>query len=181
MYFEKLTTRQQAGLHALATGLVKTWKEAYLIASDKSTADVENLAALPSLVTRWKQKNDTQQAFKEITNIVNDHDAKNREKGRQEERDRQNAEGSEGTDGQPGRKKAGKIDYSDPANQTAKLNELINTADDPGEALDALKVIIQTQKADRDAAKAQKTVQYYRPLRCNECPLYENARQKDII
>lgn len=70
------------------------------------------------------------------------------------------------------------VDYSDPKAQTRKLNELVNSADDPGEALDALKVIISTQKADREAAKERKTVQYYRPIRCNQCPLYQNKAQK---
>ena len=77
-----------------------------------------------------------------------------------------------------GRKGARIIDYTNPENQTRKLNELINTASDAGEALDALKVIIQGQKADRDAAREQKTVRAYLPVMCSGCPLYEKAAAK---
>lgn len=70
------------------------------------------------------------------------------------------------------------IDYSDPANQARKLNELVNSADDPGEALDALKVIISTQKADREAARDKKAVGAYVPITCYDCPLYLEAKNK---
>lgn len=71
------------------------------------------------------------------------------------------------------------VDYSDPSAQRAKLNELVNTATEPGEALDALKVIISGQRADRDAAKEGRTVRAYLPVSCHECPLYEKLRKKD--
>ena len=70
------------------------------------------------------------------------------------------------------------VDYSNPDNQAAKLNELVNTADNPGEALDALKVIIQGQRADKEAAKEGRTVRAYLPMSCSGCPLYEKARKK---
>ena len=70
------------------------------------------------------------------------------------------------------------VDYSSPAAQQAKLNELVNTADDPGEALDALKVIIQAQKADREAAREGRTVRAYLPQACTDCPMYQKARKK---
>ena len=70
------------------------------------------------------------------------------------------------------------VDYSSPAAQQAKLNELVNTASDPGEALDALKVIIQGQKADREAAKEGRVQRVYLPISCEACPLYQNARKK---
>lgn len=70
------------------------------------------------------------------------------------------------------------VDYGDPVNQARKLNELVNSADDPGEALDALKVIISTQKADREAARDNKTVRAYVPITCSDCPLYSRAKNK---
>ena len=82
------------------------------------------------------------------------------------------------TSDEAARKGARIIDYTNPENQTRKLNELINTASDAGEALDALKVIIQGQKADRDAAKEGKTVRAYLPVMCSGCPLYEKAAAK---
>lgn len=74
--------------------------------------------------------------------------------------------------------RSGFVDYSRPENQTAKLNELINGTKDPGEALDALKVIISTQKADRDAAKEGRVVRVYVPITCDSCPLYQHARKR---
>ena len=70
------------------------------------------------------------------------------------------------------------VDYSSPAAQRAKLNELINTASDPGEALDALKVIIQGQRADREAAKEGRVNRVYLPLTCDSCPMYQKARKR---
>ena len=74
--------------------------------------------------------------------------------------------------------RSGFVDYSRPENQTAKLNELVNRSKDPGEALDALKVIISTQKADRDAAKEGRVQRVYLPITCDGCPLYQRARKR---
>ena len=71
------------------------------------------------------------------------------------------------------------IDYSDPQAQKDKLNDIINNASDPGEALDALKVIIQGQKNDQEAAKDKQVQRFYTPLRCHDCPLYNMAKEKD--
>ena len=71
------------------------------------------------------------------------------------------------------------VDYTDPQAQKDKLNDIINNATDPGEALDALKVIIQGQKNDQEAAKDKQVQRFYTPLRCHECPLYTAAKAKD--
>lgn len=70
------------------------------------------------------------------------------------------------------------IDYSDPQQQRRKLNELVNTAEDQKEALDALKTIIATQKDDRDSARERKQIQSYLPIKCKSCPLYLAELQK---
>lgn len=69
-------------------------------------------------------------------------------------------------------------DYTDPAQQKKKLNEIINEAKDNGEALDALKVIIQGQKNDQESARDKQVQRFYTPLRCYECPLYIEAKDK---
>ena len=88
------------------------------------------------------------------------------------------AGGSVRTEPGPKLKNSKFVDYSSPAAQQEKLNELVNTADDPGEALDALKVIIQSQKADRDAAREGRVQRVYLPISCDSCPLYQKARKK---
>ena len=72
---------------------------------------------------------------------------------------------------------AGLVDYSDPKNQLRKLNLLVNSAKDPGEVLDALKVIISGQRDDRQAAREGRQVRAYLPLLCYQCPLYEEKRK----
>jgi hypothetical protein len=69
----------------------------------------------------------------------------------------------------------GMVDYSNPAAQLRKLNELINTADDPGEALDALKVLIAKQGELKPEATKEKVSRFYLPLSCKDCPLYQMA------
>lgn len=94
------------------------------------------------------------------------------------EKGRTMAEGSTCTKNEKPAPVAKFVDYSSPEAQRAKLNELVNTADDPGEALDALKVIIQGQRADRDAAKDGRTVRAYIPMYCAACPMYQKARKR---
>lgn len=73
--------------------------------------------------------------------------------------------------GRPRRDKTGPDDYSDPRNQTKLLNEIIKGSDDNKEKIDALKLIMQGQKDDRDGARNQKQVRFYLPLTCDICPL----------
>lgn len=72
----------------------------------------------------------------------------------------------------------GIVDYTNPEKQKEKLNEIINTAKDSGEALDALKVIISGQKNDQEAAKTNKVQRFYTPLQCRDCPLYQEKKSK---
>lgn len=77
-------------------------------------------------------------------------------------------------------KDLGPIDYADPKNQLRKLNELINTARDADEQLDALKIMIATtaKNAEADESTHRKQVRAYLPLNCHDCPLYQRARQE---
>lgn len=178
---KKVTRRERAILYALAAGYVASWREAYTLAEQRPEDDEKVVNALNSTITRWRQHPEIVKAFEEVQAMLKVRDEKlieeersKWEKGRGEEK---RPEGIESTQAEP--KKAPKyIDYSNPENQRKKLNELVNTAADSGEALDALKVIIQGQKADREAAKEQKTVRTYLPLTCDVCPLYEKAKKR---
>lgn len=70
------------------------------------------------------------------------------------------------------------VDYTRPDAQKKLLNQLINSADDSKEKLDALKTIVSMQKDDREAAKDQKVQRFYMPLKCTQCPLHARAEKR---
>ena len=77
---------------------------------------------------------------------------------------------------------AGVVDYTKPEEQKKLLNRLIATATDPGEAIDALKIIVAGQRDDRQAAREGRQVRAYLPLLCYQCPLYVEKRKNiDIL
>ena len=123
-------------------------------------------------VSKWRNMDKIKTLITEVQT------AKGRDDKRDKGTDEKPTEGSVRSENTPKLKNSKFVDYSSPAAQQAKLNELVNTADDPGEALDALKVIIQSQKADRDAAKEGRVQRVYLPLTCDSCPIYEKLRKK---
>ena len=181
---KKLTTREKAVLFAYAAGIIDNIKDAYIAADDKPQRETENQTAINCSVSRWHNSAKVQNTLQQFKKMLADRDAEQRQAGRMEERNRA-SQGEEIQTGESERTKpqtAGQlakfVDYSDPANQARKLNELVNTADDPGEALDALKVIMQAQKADREAAKDNKIARFYLPVQCSGCPLLEKRRRQ---
>lgn len=176
------TQREKAILYALAAGYITSWKEAYILGGQKPEEEASKATALKSTVSRWKVHPETIKAYNEVCAIIQAKENAIREEVRREmgketrgeERQRDN----ESTSSDDGKKSAKIVDYSNPDNQRRKLNQIVNNAKDSGEALDALKVIIQGQRADREAAREQKTVRAYLPLTCSECPLMEKARKK---
>lgn len=175
---QTLTEREKAAIYMHVFGGVDDWPLLYTIADTGN--GVKDPAAMGNKYpSRWKNTPKIQAYIKELERRKYDLLREEREKGIQEGKNelldsvRAN---SENTGNVP--KRGTIVDYSDPLEQQRKLNELVNTASDPGEALDALKVIISSQRADKEAAKERKTVQFYRPLRCDQCPIYEKARKK---
>lgn len=175
-----LTEREKAALYMHVFGGVDSWPLLYAIA-DTGNGEIDPAATGNKYPSRWKNTPKVQEYLKELQRRKYELLREEREKGIEEGKnlvlDSVHTK-SEGREDVPKNGTSKFIDYSDPKAQTRKLNELVNSADDPGEALDALKVIISTQKADREAAKERKTVQYYRPIRCNQCPLYQKKAQK---
>lgn len=151
---------------------IQDWRLLYAIAD--GIKDLDNVDR--STVSRWKNTLKVKELIKQANTAKYELIEAAKKQGFQDGKNAvlDNVRSETENDG----KRAKIVDYSDPVNQKRKLNELINTATDSGEALDALKVIIQGQKADRDAAKEGKTVRAYLPLCCNDCPLYEKARKK---
>ena len=178
-----LTKRENAIIYALASGVIESWSEAYILAHQKPEEEIRKQTALYSTVTRWKQNPVIVNAYNSALALIKAREDKIREEsqrtGTQDPKDEEKSPGDNvRTESKHGRKLAGSVDYTNPAEQARKLNELVNNAEDPGEALDALKVIIASQKADRESAREGKRVVFYTPLRCKDCPLYEKARAK---
>lgn len=164
---KRLTPGEIAAVYYHVFGGCQDWTLLYAIADgikDKQVYDINR-----NTVSKWK-------GMDKITGLVATLKA---EKARTEKATAENEPGESVRTNSPEPRKNSKfVDYSSPAAQQEKLNELVNTADDPGEALDALKVIIQSQKADRDAAKEGRVQRVYLPITCESCPLYQKARKK---
>lgn len=173
----KATAREKAILAALAAGFVESWKEAYNISRDKPDDQTKSAKNLPSIVTRWKQRPDIAAAYNSAILALEIRDKRNQEQGRQEARREAETEGGkEGrTAGESERtkaRKAGPVDYYNPANQRERINAIIEAAqDDPKTQLDAIKAIQQTQRDDRQAAKDDKIQRFFTPIQCKTCPL----------
>jgi len=174
---KRLTDRETAAIYLHVFGGVDDWRLLYSIADDGPQKDREKVDR--SLASKWKNSAKIIDLIEKVTRekyaVIQAAEKEGLDKGRAEMR---TGGGSVRADGAPISKGSRYIDFSDPSKQMDKLNELVNTADDPGEALDALKVIMQSQRADRDAAKEGRTVRAYLPLACTECPLYQKARKR---
>lgn len=164
---KRLTPGEIAAVYYHVFGGCNDWTLLYAIADGIKGKQVYDINR--NTVSKWK-------GMDKITDLI----ASLQETKRSENKgyDRTDREDNVRTDSGPKLKNSKFIDYSSPEAQQAKLNELVNTADDPGEALDALKVIIQSQKADRDAAKEGRVQRVYLPIACDACPMYQKARKK---
>ena len=134
-------------------------------------SDLASLKALPSAATHWYQSERVRNFIEAERAAYQARKMKERERIEQEVIERQK-------EGQTTKKKF--VDYSDPVNQRQKLNELINTATDPDEVLDALKVLISqgVKLPPENPNGNQRQIRAYLPLNCRECPLYIEAEKK---
>ncbi len=172
---KKITPGEIAAVYYSVFSGCEDWRQLYAIADGIKDKDKQKIVNR-STVYAWKNTKKIQELLQEVQKkkfeLIQAAENKGFEDGKNSLLD------NIPTENETGRKTSRIVDYSDPTNQARKLNELVNTANDPGEVLDALKVIIQTQKADREAARDQKTVRAYLPLSCNSCPFLEKARKK---
>lgn len=173
---KELTPREKNALFGLASGFLDNWTECYIIAYDGPAEKVKTQTALNTSVSRWKNSAIVQREFELITERIERTKKAEREKiVRESDKGRENSTHTETA-------KPAQIDkytdFSKPENQFKKLNELVNTATDSAETLDALKVIMSAQKADREAARDGKVVKCYIPITCKDCKLYQKAAKK---
>lgn len=172
LYNRTLTEREKAALYYHFFAGCNDWPLLFRIADntpfDDKLKDSKNLSDYAS---KWKR---SEKVITFLRNLQTETTIKEYQKRQEIEKDFGE---SVRTEDEQKRGKAAFVDYSNPENQRKKLNELVNSANDPGEALDALKVIISGQKDDRQAAREQKQVRAYLPLTCQDCPLYQKLRK----
>lgn len=165
---KELTDREKFVLRA-AVALNETSSSVlFRLAYDGSEADLSGLKALPSTASHWFATPKVQAFIEAERAAYQARKMKERERIEQEVTERQK-------EGQTTKKKF--VDYSDPVNQRQKLNELVNTATDPDEVLDALKVLIVKLPPENPNGN-QRQIRAYLPLNCRECPLYIEAESK---
>ena len=170
---DNITKRERIALFALACGFIDTWTDCYICAYDGTLQKVTSQKAITTSVSRWHNSARIQKAFETISAQVEEMRETERKKaGFGEDSDKAGESVRTSTNGRK------YTDFSRPENQFRKLNELVNTATDSAETLDALKVIMSAQKADREAARDGKVVKCYIPISCKDCKLYEKERKK---
>lgn len=167
-----LTVREQAAIRLLVlSGGKESPQQLYRIAHPGTLEQVEALSDLPSTASRWLHSARIEKYRAEQEAIFKAKQDADRKRIEDETLHRIQATGKKAIDSF--------VDYSNPANQLAMLNRLLNTAQDPGEILDALKVVIAKQSdLNPDARPETKQVRAYVPITCSECPLYAAAKAK---
>lgn len=170
-----MTDREKAAILALRMGIIPDPKTAFIAAHDSATKDVP-MKSINSYVSKWMHSDKVVQFNEYINRLLADRDADARQRGRDEAvKEIEKGEESNRTEN----RRKGLIDYSDPANRRQLYNEVIRDAsDDPKTRLDAAKVFEQIQRDDKQAARDQRQVRAYLPLRCDSCPLYQKALKK---
>lgn len=149
--------------------------------ADPETDSKKEIKYLDTYVSKWKNSDKIKDFVKILQEEKARQQAEQRLKGQEEEKNKakEEIENNERTEAKPESKDVKVIDYSDPANRKRLYNEVIaSSGDDYKTKLDAAKVFEQIQKDDREAARSQKQVRYYLPLRCENCILYLKAQKK---
>ena len=179
-----INARQKAAVFALAAGILADWTECFIAASENRTKEAEKVAATFSNVSHWKSSKKIRDYYDECRERIARDQARIQlqgiEEGKREARKESEEETTTGGNERTKTKRPAElVDYSDPANRKRLYNEVIRDAsDDPKTRLDAAKVFEQIQRDDKQAARDQKQVRSYLPLRCESCPLYAKAAAK---
>ncbi len=173
-----INEREKAAVRLHVYGQVEDWRLLYALAGG---TDGNTPKTTTHYISKWKNSVKVQAEIDAQRREKYADDQRLKERLREEIEEEQEKRGNEGGSEPPKKAARRSIDYTDPRNQREKLNQLVNEAEDAGEALDALKVIISGQRDDRQAAKEGKQVRAYLPISCKDCPLYQKQRQKLTI
>lgn len=162
-------------LYGLYSGLDKAvggWTEIYLICEPQHRGNDK----VRDYVAKWKRKEGILQFVEEVREKIGVMKAQERQRGFDEGKSAGNSERIERNERAFNSRK---IDYNDPEARRNLYNTIIaEAADDPKTQLDAAKIIEQTQRDDKQAARERKTVVFFTPARCHNCELYQKAENK---
>jgi len=177
---KQLTTLERAVLYLHIFEGCNDWKTLYKLAENRPKGAKE-VKSIDTYVSKWKHSI-------KVTNFVQsvreryhlDPTPNNQKQNENKSQEKQKMEGeSKHTETKQQRQNNGFIDYSDPKNRLVLYNDIIaKSEDDPKTQLDTAKLFEQIQKDDREALKAQRQTRVYLPLRCENCPLYQNEATK---
>ena len=170
-----LTDQEKAAIVYITYGYIDDWREAYRIAAGMTREEAEKDIHLSVYTSKWKTSAKVQLYLQKVRDkkAVDEN-----EKIREYEKEVGKSVRIETKHNDT------YIDYTKPENQRRKLNELVNEAEDSGEALDALKVIISGQRDDKQAAKENQVQRFYVPQTCKDCPIKEamaKLRREKVI
>lgn len=178
----KATEREKAVIFSLAAGYIDSWQKAFILSRDYPIKQAEEIKSLAPTVTRWKQREEIQNAYNFAATALNLRDEETARKAREEASKKDDEETSQQLAGDSNRSKPakpGRIDYYNPENQRKTINAIIDkAADDPKTQLDAIKAIQQTQRDDRQAAKDNQIQRFYMPVACRTCPFKAKKAKK---
>lgn len=133
----------------------------YSFAYPGAFADAQALRDLPAVASRWWRSRKVQDFLNSVTAQYKAHQEAEVSRIESECIARLSADGN-------AHQERG-IDFSIPENQRKKLNELINGATDPHDALDALKTMIGRQQDIAPEKKNGPQIRAYLPLTCDQC------------
>ena len=174
-----LTPAEKAALFWWVMEGEKDWMQVYLAATGMTEDDLakDNRVVIGQYMSKWKATSKVKNEIQRLKLIKENRTKDLQQQAYDEGRKSAFEESTDATDEEIRTKIKGITDYTDPKNQKDKLNEIINSARDPGDALDAIKVIISGQRNDQDAAKQNKIQRFYTPLQCRDCPIYLEKKE----
>lgn len=184
-----LTDREKAAITFVFHTPGATWKQAYIIADERSTAEAGKSKYINTQVSRWRNLDKVQNYIKYLHAIQYERDQEQKQRYKKELEkeiekeieENEETQGNKDSGGNEGRRRSGRgaVDYSDPNERRQLYNRIITEAKcDPKTQLDAAKLIEQTQRDDRQAAQERRQVAAYLPQRCYNCPLYLDKKFK---
>lgn len=154
----ELTFREKAAIRLyIYTGGDIGIADLYRVAYNGDETAIARIASIPSVASRWWR---SAKVVDYYTREKATYDAKKEKERIQIERE---------VSARLSSPEKVEIDYSIPKNQIAKLNQIINDASDPAEALDALKVVISKQNDLAPARKTEQVQRFFTPVQCRDC------------
>lgn len=183
--YKDLTDREQAILSWLVTTESNDWKSAFVLSrkdDPKKYLEAKNLA---TAVSRWKMSAKVQSFYNEQKELYTARIAA-KVKAELQSLSQEEAKAVKEGDGMQLAKVKAKMKFSGPIDFTDKgellkfLNSKANEITDEKQRTDYIKLIADLVRLKaEDGRKKDDIRRFYMPLRCADCQLYEDAKNKE--